>query len=193
MTAGAEATSGARAGTASRPVPLLETARLRLRPPTLDDAPLLYARYTQDPIVTRNLTWQPHDSVERTRMFLQRCLAGIADGSVWPWVLIERDDDRPIGMIELRLFGHRADLGYVLARDRWGRGLMTEAARTVVDSSLADPAIFRVGAVTDIDNLASARVLEKIGIQREGLLRRWLVHPNLSPEPRDCWSFGRVR
>jgi [ribosomal protein S5]-alanine N-acetyltransferase len=174
-------------------LPLLETARLCLRPPTLGDAPSLFARYTQDPLVTRNLTWPPHDSVERTRTFLRRCLAGAADGSVRPWVLTERGDDRPIGMIELRLFGHRAELGYVLARDWWGRGLMTEAARSVVDSSLADPAIFRVGAVTDVDNLASARVLEKVGMQREGLLRRWLVHPGLSPEPRDCWSFGKAR
>jgi RimJ/RimL family protein N-acetyltransferase len=50
-----------------------------------------------------------------------------------------------------------------------------------------------VWAVTDVDNHASARVLEKIGMQREGLLRRWLVHPSLSPEPRDCWCFARVR
>jgi [ribosomal protein S5]-alanine N-acetyltransferase len=117
----------------------------------------------------------------------------MADGSVRPWVLTERADDHPIGMVELRLFGHRADLGYVLAHAWWGRGLMTEAARAVVEAALADPAIFRVGAVTDVDNLASAHVLEKIGMQREGLLRRWLVHPSLSPEPRDCWSFGRVR
>jgi [ribosomal protein S5]-alanine N-acetyltransferase len=181
------------AGGALRQVPHLATTRLRLRPPTLDDAADLFARYTQDPIVTRNLTWTPHDSIERTRAFLRRCLDGIADGSVMPWVLMDRDDDRAIGMIELRRIGHRAELGYVLARDWWGRGLMTEGARAVVEWAFEDPSIFRVGAVTDVDNLASARVLEKVGMQREGLLRRWLVHPGLSPEPRDCWCFGRVR
>jgi [ribosomal protein S5]-alanine N-acetyltransferase len=41
---------------------------------------------------------------------------------VLPWVLTDRSDDRPIGMIELRLAGHRAELGYVLARAWWGRG-----------------------------------------------------------------------
>jgi len=153
----------------------------------------LFARYTRDPDVTRNLTWQPHDTVERTVVFLRRCLAGIDDGSVLPWVLTERDDHRPIGMIELRPSGHRAELGYVLARAWWGRGLMSEAARAVVEWGLALPPVFRVWSVTDVDNHASARVLEKIGMQREGLLRRWLVHPNLSPEPRDCWCFGRVR
>jgi RimJ/RimL family protein N-acetyltransferase len=169
------------------------TERLRLRPPALSDAPDLFARYAQDPVVTRLLTWLPHDSLERTRAFVQCCLTGIADGSVVPWVLTAGDDDRPIGMIELRPAGHRAELGYVLAREWWGRGLMTEAARAAIGWALAEPAIFRVWAVTDVDNLASARVLEKAGMEREGLLRRWIVHPNLSPQPRDCWCFARVR
>ncbi|HEU4369170.1 MAG TPA: GNAT family N-acetyltransferase [Methylomirabilota bacterium] len=164
-----------------------------MRPPTLADAPALFARYAQDPLVTRQLTWRPHDTVEHTRTFLRRCQAGIEDGSVLPWVLTERDDGAPVGMVELRPSGHRAELGFVLARDRWGRGLMTEAAGAVVEWGLAQPLIFRVWAVTDVDNRASARVLEKLGMQREGLLRRWLVHPSLSPEPRDCWCFARVR
>jgi [ribosomal protein S5]-alanine N-acetyltransferase len=131
--------------------------------------------------------------VERTRTFLRRCLAGIADGSVVPWVITGRGDDRPFGMLELRPSAHRAEMGYVLARERWGRGLMPEAASAALDWGLAQPSIFRVWSVTDVDNLASARVLEKIGMQREGLLRRWLVHPNLGPEPRDCWCFSRVK
>jgi ribosomal-protein-alanine N-acetyltransferase len=164
-----------------------------LRVPTLDDAPEMFARYTRDPDVTRTLTWRPHESIERTRRFLRRCLAGVAAGTVVPWLVTERGDDRPIGMIELRPAGHRAELGYVLARPWWGRGLMTEAATAVMAWALVDPVIFRVWAVTDVDNLRSARVLEKAGMQREGLLRRWVVHPALGPEPRDCWCFARVR
>jgi RimJ/RimL family protein N-acetyltransferase len=186
-------TGGSPSARAPRAVPLLDTERLRLRPPRLDDAPALFARYTRDALVTRHLTWRPHESVERTRTFLRRCLSGIHDGSVLPWILVDRADGQPIGMIELRPTGHRAELGYVLARDRWGQGLMSEAARAVVEWGLAQPAIYRVWAVTDVDNRASARVLAKIGMQREGLLRRWMIHPGLGPEPRDCWCYGRVR
>jgi [ribosomal protein S5]-alanine N-acetyltransferase len=117
----------------------------------------------------------------------------MADGTVLPWVLSAPPDDRPIGMIELRPTGHRAEMGYVLARAYWGHGLMSEAARAVADWGLAQPGIFRVWSVTDIDNAASARVLEKAGMQREGLLRRWVMHPGQGPEPRDCWCYGRVR
>jgi [ribosomal protein S5]-alanine N-acetyltransferase len=58
---------------------------------------------------------------------------------------------------------------------------------------LAQPAMFRVWAVTDVDNVASARVLERAGMTREGLLRSWLMHPSLSAAPRDCWCYARVR
>ena len=48
-------------------------------------------------------------------------------------------------------------------------------------------------AVCDPDNAASVRVLEKVGMEREGVLRRWMLHPNVSETPRDCLSYARVR
>jgi ribosomal-protein-alanine N-acetyltransferase len=47
--------------------------------------------------------------------------------------------------------------------------------------------------VCDVENIGSARVMEKSGLVREGLLRRYLVHPSISKEPRDCFSYARVR
>jgi len=70
---------------------------------------------------------------------------------------------------------------------------MPEAAQAVVEWALAQPSIYRVWAVCDVDNLASARVLEKIGMQREGLLHRHIIHPNISAAPRDCWCFAKVK
>ena len=70
---------------------------------------------------------------------------------------------------------------------------MTEALAEVVGWALAQPPVFRVGAVCDVENAASARMMEKAGLAREGLLRRWLVHPNIGAEPRDCFSFARTR
>jgi len=164
-----------------------------LRPPTLDDARDLFERYTRDPEVARYLTWRPHTSLRNTQVFLRRLLQAHRRGTSRPWVITTRDDDHPFGMIELRPGGHRAEIGYVLARPWWGRGYMTEAASAVAEWGLARPTIYRVWAVTDVDNAASGRVLEKIGMLREGLLRAWLVHPNLSPQPRDCWCYARVR
>jgi ribosomal-protein-alanine N-acetyltransferase len=58
---------------------------------------------------------------------------------------------------------------------------------------LRQESVFRIGAVCDVENIGSARVMEKAGLVREGLSRRWLVHPNISDEPRDCFSYAIVR
>ena len=70
---------------------------------------------------------------------------------------------------------------------------MTEFLTEIAAWALRQPSVFRIGAVCDIENIGSARVLEKSGFVREGLLRRWLVHPNISDDPRDCYSYVRLR
>jgi [ribosomal protein S5]-alanine N-acetyltransferase len=170
-----------------------DTERLRLRPPILEDAPGIFALYAQDAEVSKYLTWRPHASVETTRAFLQRCADVRERGTAFPWLITLRATGEPVGMIEVRLEGHQAVLGYVIGQPYWGRGFATEAARVVVDWALGQPAIYRVWAVCDIENPASARVLEKAGLQREGVLRRWILHPGASADPRDCFCYSRVR
>jgi len=171
----------------------INTKRLVLRVPTLNDATAIFERYGQDPEVTRYLTWRPHESLERTRAFLERCSAVRRSGEAFTWVLTLKDDDSAVGMLALRPVRHRAEVGYVLARLYWNRGYMTEALRAMVGWALAQPELYRVWAVCDVENPASARVLEKAGFQREGILRRWLVHPNRSTEPRDCLCHAIVK
>ena len=96
-------------------------------------------------------------------------------------------------MIDLRPQGERTEIGYVLARPYWGQGYMTEAARAVVEWTLSQPEIYRVWAVCDVDNAASAKVLEKVGMQREGVLRRWITHPNVEAVPRDCYCYAIIK
>ena len=87
----------------------------------------------------------------------------------------------------------KIEVGYALARPYWGKGYMTEIMRTVIDWALTQPDIFRVQAFCDVENIASARVMEKAGMAREGLLRRYVVHPNISAEPRDAYLYAVVR
>jgi len=98
-----------------------------------------------------------------------------------------------MGMFEVRIGSHDASLGYVLARRHWNQGYMTELVGAISDWALAQSDIYRVCAYCDTDNAASCRVLEKAGLEREGVLHRWIVLPNLSNEPRDCYCYARVR
>ena len=70
---------------------------------------------------------------------------------------------------------------------------MNEALQPLVAWALAQPTIYRVWAVTDVENARSAKVLERLGMQREGVLHRWISHPNISSEPRDCLCYSRTR
>lgn len=167
------------------------TSRLRLRPIAAGDAEAIFAAYARDAEVTRYLTWRPHASLHETEALVAASIDGPAHRT---YVLTDPDGGSAFGAFDLRApaAGHLS-FGYVLARAHWGQGLMTEALTPVVHWALARPGIWRIGAVADIDNIASARVMQKAGLVREGILRRWLVHPSLSAAPRDCVSYAAVR
>jgi RimJ/RimL family protein N-acetyltransferase len=175
-----------------RPPKTFETPRLRLRPPDMNDAEEIFLGYAKDPEVTKYLTWRPHQDINTTREFLRRCIRDWERGTTFSWVIERKEDGRVLGMVELGINAHRAYLGYVLARPYWNQGYTTEAVREVAEWALEQPTIYRVWAVCDVENLASARVLEKLGMQREGILRRFIVHPNISEKPRDCYCYSKV-
>jgi len=176
-----------------KPPKIIETTRLTLRPLLMADAEAIFTEYAQDVEVTKYMTWRPHKDIEETRDFVKRCVLAWEDGSTYPWAITRKEDWRLIGMIESRIKGFSMDIGYVLAKTHWGRGYMPEAAQSVIDWGLAQDGIFRVWALCDVDNLASARVMEKIGMQREGILRRRILHPNVSHEPRDVYCYSIVK
>jgi RimJ/RimL family protein N-acetyltransferase len=167
-----------------------ETERLRLRRPVLSDAELIFHGYAQDPEVTRYLVWRPHTGIETTKAFVADCDARWSNLSGFPFAIMLKQSDDPIGMIDLRPKSHRVEFGFVLARMYWGNGFMPEAIRSIVSVSLGITAIFRVEATCDVENKASARAMEKAGLACEGILRRYIVHPNISPQPRDSLLYA---
>lgn len=174
----------------------LETARCLLRKPQPGDAPAAFAGYAADPRVTRYLGWRPHESLNDTRRQISYDLFRWLKNSAWTWMVLRRDGAQLAGLVELVPdLGqpHRARMGYLLGTAHWGCGLMSEAAGAVLRAALAQPGLYRVDAVCDVDNPASARVLEKIGMRFEGRLARYIVHPNVSAEPRDVLLFAAVR
>ena len=140
------------------------------------------------------MPWQAHKTPEETLKFLRSSIREWSRGTgylymveVADWVI------GPVGLIYFHIRSHLAQFGYGIARPYWGQGYMTEALSTIVDWSLDHPQIWRASAYCDIDNLASARVMEKAGMVFEGILHRYCVHPNISPEPRDCRIFAKIR
>jgi RimJ/RimL family protein N-acetyltransferase len=177
----------------TRPPEMLETARLLMRVPVLTDVEAVFRNYAQDKEVTKFLIWRPHENIQVTREFILRCIQCWKDEAAFPWIIVRKNDSELIGMIELRIDKHAANLGYVVARDYWGNGYATEATKTVVEWAMLQESIYRVWATCDVENLASARVLEKAGMRREGILRSFIIHPNISNEPRDSFCYSVVK
>jgi RimJ/RimL family protein N-acetyltransferase len=172
------------------PPKLLKTERLRLRKAKLADAEAIFRQYAQDPEVTRYVSWRAHQSIDETHEYMRMCLLAWDTGKAFHWIIERREDKQVIGMIIARVNAEKWELGFVLARAHWGRGYMTEAVKGIIAWALKQKDIFRVWAVCDIDNKASARVMQKAGMKCEGVLTRWSVHPNLSAEPRDSYCYA---
>jgi RimJ/RimL family protein N-acetyltransferase len=159
----------------------------------LDDAPAMFANWAQDPEVTRTMTWRPHENLDVTRSSLRRMIDAWEEETRFPYVIVEQSSNQAAGMVELRVEGHKAELGYVLARKHWNKGYMTEAARALLDWAFQQPQIYRVYATTSVANIGSQRVMEKLGMTREGLLRRYIIHPNVSDEPVDSYLYAIIK
>jgi len=175
------------------PPKTLKTERLRLRKAKLSDAEAIFHQYAQDPEVIKYVSWRAHKDLAETREYMRMCQLAWDVGKAFHWVIEHNDDKQVIGMMIARVSGEKWELGYVLARAHWGLGYMTEALKALVGWALKQQEIYRIWAVCDVENLASARVMEKTGMQREGILRRWSVHPNLSNEPRDSYCYAIVK
>jgi len=170
-----------------------ETARLILRPIVPKDSGPIFDTYAQDAEVARFLTWRPHRSRDDTDAYIARCI-GMSPEDGRTYVLTSRENGAVLGAFDIRqLAPHRLEVGYVLARRWWGQGLMTEALTEIARWALRQDRIFRIGSVCDVENVGSARVMEKAGLIREGVLKRWIMLPNISDEPRDCFGYAMTR
>jgi ribosomal-protein-alanine N-acetyltransferase len=176
-----------------KPPELFETERLILRKPRMDDSPVIFAAYAQDSEVTRYMTWRPHKNVEETYQIVELMLKLWEERNAYSYVITLKDSDSAIGMVAIHPDGFKVGLGYVLARPHWGKGYVPEAVLVVTNWLLGQPDIYRVFAICDVENLASARVMEKAGMIREGILHRNSIHPNVSDEPRDSYIYAIVK
>lgn len=170
----------------------LITDRLILRHPSLADAAAIY-EFGRDPEVARYMDWPRHTSIQDAIEVLESFAAQWESGSEFCWAITTKTENTAIGLIACRIESPKADFGYVLNRRYWGQGLATEAVRAVVAWVMSLPEIDRIWATCDTENLASARVLEKVGLWREGTQPRSTIRPNLSPTPRDTFIFAKVR
>lgn len=148
--------------------------RVVLREHSLDDLGAVL-EYSADPMVARYVPWEPNTE-EMARQFLEDAARTASQNPRLSYVLavVDAASSALIGAARISIetqTHRRADIGYVVRRDRWKLGFATEVARMVIDFGFRDLDMYRIWATSHPDNQASSRVLEKIGMKYEGRIR----------------------
>jgi RimJ/RimL family protein N-acetyltransferase len=150
-------------------VSVLKGTHLFLRDYEAADFEAVHA-YAQDPEVVRYMVWGPNSESE-TREFLAtaRSQATAEPRTVYELAVVETSSGKLVGGIGLRPDKLQAMLGYCFSRPSWGQGFATEASRLLVGFGFESLGLHRIWARCDAENLGSLRVLEKVGMRREGV------------------------
>lgn len=173
----------------------LTTERLVLRPATAEDAPAVF-RYRRLPEVARWLTALPEDEAAFTARLTE-------PQNLAPTVVVELDG-RVVGDLLLRVevgWGQlevaadaartQAEIGWAFGPEVQGRGLATEAVRRLVETCFSELGLRRVTAVCFADNAPSWRLMERIGMRREGAFRADSLHRD--GRWLDSYAYGLLR
>lgn len=169
----------------------IETERLILREWTLEDVDDLY-EYAKNPNVGPHGGWKPHADIEESLEILQTLFMDKYDC----WAIVYKENGKVIGSIGYEVDTKRPDincmeLGYALAEDYWGKGLMTEAAKGAIIYGFEEMKLDMVSIYRNPSNERSGRVIEKSGFIYEGILRN--AHKIYNGTIRDvaCYSMTK--
>lgn len=153
-------------------LPILKTERLLLRPVTLQDLEAMFDYASRENVV-RYVTWQAHISLEDTKAFIELILNGYQQGNHLLWGI--EYAGILIGTIDFVMINdaHKyGEIGYVLSEDYWNKGFTTEATKELIEYGFKKLDLVRIQARCFEENIGSQKVMEKSGMQFEGLLRK---------------------
>ncbi|HTN12220.1 MAG TPA: GNAT family N-acetyltransferase [Acetobacteraceae bacterium] len=174
------------------PSPTLHTARLLLRPFAEADTDAIFALQS-NPRVLRYWDAPPWHQRAQAERFIAVCRQMEHQGTGARLAIERSADDMFIGWCHLSQWNpvyRSARIGYCLDDAAWGNGFATEAAGAVLQWAFDTLDLNRVQSEADTRNIASSRVLEKLGFIREGTLREDCI---VAGEISDSWVYGLLR
>lgn len=153
-----------------RTPPEIATSRLRLRALRQEDSCAIFS-YAFDPEVAKFLPWRP----QSTELFAAGLVSVFTQPQFLSWAMTFPEEDAAVGMVflcSLSMQHRKAEISFNLARAHWRKGLAGEAAAAVLAFAFGELGLNRVEALCMPENTASRRLLERLGMAREGTLRK---------------------
>ncbi|RPF50606.1 GNAT family N-acetyltransferase [Aquisalibacillus elongatus] len=155
-------------------MPTLETDRTLLRPIDHHDAEDMF-EYASKHEVADQVTWPVHQTIEDTHQFIDIVLDRYQYGKVAPWGIYHKQDKKIIGTADFVWWNSDhsvAEIGYVLSPEYWGQGIVPEVVKTIVDFGFNEMNLVRIQAKCFDHNPNSERVMQKVGMEYEGLMKK---------------------
>lgn len=153
----------------------LETKRLILRRFELSDAPAFYRNVCSDPKVNTYLTWKLHESPAETEALLEDFIRRYENPARYCWAIVLKETDDVIGTIAaptVHELTECVEVTYAIGSAWWGKGCVPEALAAVMDFLFDRVGVNRIEAGHDIRNPNSGKVMEKVGMRKEGIHRQ---------------------
>lgn len=153
----------------------IETERLILRKFVFSDARQMFVNVTSDPKVNKFLTWELHESVLTTEQLLAEWNEKYTNTDRYCWAIELKEIGEVIGNISVPTIKERtetAEVTYCLGSRWWGRGIVPEALMAVMEFLFYEVGVNRIEAGFDINNPNSGKVMEKVGMCKEGVHRQ---------------------
>ena len=144
--------------------PILETERLILRPPALEDAEACFS-WKSDERVTKYMSYSTNTDISQTIQWIQSTLT---DDTDWNWVFVLKEENRVIGSGSIGPSSKQKGywgIGYNLHFDYWHKGYCTEAMQAIIDFAYRELGVKKICSSHAADNPRSGRVMEKCGLQ----------------------------
>jgi ribosomal-protein-alanine N-acetyltransferase len=173
-------------------IPILETKRLKLVEIKKEHAKRIYEILSLEE-VTRQYGMDSLKNLEDAYELVDLFNSNFVEKRGMRWGIVIKESDLFIGTIGLNALQtrhKRAEIGYEIHPDYWRKGFASEAVKEVLRYGFEELDLYRIGAVTFLNNEASSNLLLKLGFQKEGLLRGYIHQGNAS---HDTFVFSMIK
>lgn len=157
-----------------KPFPVFTTRRLTLRMLRPGDARDIFS-FCRDPEISRYAEWYPHKSLADSMSYISNVLRSYRKKACFTWAVCENRSGRVIGTCSYIFIDpcyKTSEIGYCFSREYWGNGYATEAASVLLQFGFHEIGFQRIQARLMAENVRSERVLQRLGMQYEGLMKK---------------------
>lgn len=173
--------------------PILETKRFILREIRLEDYNYIYEIYSDEEAVKYQQI-KPMENMEQAQKAVESFLNGFKNKMFIRWCIVNKEKEDVLGTVTLHSFdiwNSKAEIGYMLNKKFWKQNVMSEAAEKVIIYAFEEINLNRIEASIDPRNIASIKLSEKLGFEKEGL-KKQAAYNKRTNKYEDRFMFGRI-